>query len=151
MSSLSFLKLSNDSASKVSPRAADCVTVWVRSSFDTHVVVVKKVKVVFLYSAVSSPLDLFTLFALPGRPVHSDTNSAFPGSILVMQQLRANTKSLTFPPLSIARYSFIQLSQLGRQWREQNSLSSLAICVVAIETVDLHHIAVLSLSRRVVT
>ena len=36
-----------------------------------------------------------------------------------MQQLCANTKALTFPPLSIARYSFIQLSQLGRQWRER--------------------------------
>ena len=44
--------------------------------------------------------------------------SASPGSILARQQLRANTKSLTFPPLSIARYSFIQLSQQGRQWRE---------------------------------
>ena len=33
--------------------------------------------------------------------------------------LRATTKSLTFPPLSIARHSFIQLSQLGRQWRER--------------------------------
>ena len=31
----------------------------------------------------------------PGRPVHSDTNSASPGSILAMQQLHANTKSLT--------------------------------------------------------
>ena len=61
----------------------------------------------------------FTLFALPGRPVHSDTNSASPGSIIVMQQLRATTKSLTCPPLSIARYSFIQLSQQGRQWRER--------------------------------
>ena len=71
------------------------------------------------YSAVSSPLDRskrFTLFASPGRPVHSDTNSASPGSILAMLQLRAKTKSLTFPPLSIARYSFIQLSQQGRQW-----------------------------------
>ena len=79
-------------------------------------------KVVFLYSAVYSPLDCskrFTLFAFPGRPVHSDTNSASPGSILAMQQLRATTKSHTFPPLSIARYSFIQLSQLGRQWRER--------------------------------
>ncbi len=55
----------------------------------------------------------------PGRPDHSDTNSAFPGSILAMQQLRATTKSLTSPPLSIARYSFIQLSQLGRQWRQR--------------------------------
>ena len=44
--------------------------------------------------------------------------SASPGSILAMQQLRATTKSLTFPPLSIARYSFIQLSRQGRQWRE---------------------------------
>ena len=60
-----------------------------------------------------------TLFALTGRPVHSDTNSASPESILAMQQLRATTKSLTCPPLSIARYSFIQLSQLGRQLRER--------------------------------
>ena len=37
--------------------------------------------------------------------------SASPGSILVRQQLRAKTKSLTFPPLSIARYSFIQSSE----------------------------------------
>ena len=28
-------------------------------------------------------------------------------------------KSLTFPPLSIAMYSFIKLSQLGLQWRER--------------------------------
>ena len=42
-----------------------------------------------------------------------------PGSILAMLQLRAKTKSLTCPPLSIARYSFIQLSQLGRKWRER--------------------------------
>ena len=33
--------------------------------------------------------------------------------------LRAKTKSLTCPPLSIARYSFIQLSQLGRQCKER--------------------------------
>ena len=73
-------------------------------------------------SAVSSPLDRsksFTLFASPGRPVHSDTNSASPGSILARQQLRAKAKSLTFPPLSIDRYSFIQLSEQGRQWRER--------------------------------
>ena len=58
-------------------------------------------------------------FCLPGRPVHSDTNSASPGSILARQQLRAKAKSLTFLPLSIARYSFIQLSEQGRQWRER--------------------------------
>ena len=32
--------------------------------------------------------------------------SASPGSILAMLQLRVKTKSLAFPPLSIARYSF---------------------------------------------
>ena len=75
-----------------------------------------------LYSAVCSPSDRSkrcTLFALPDRPVHSDTNSASPGSILTMLQLRATTKSLILPPLSIARYSFIQLSQLGHQWGER--------------------------------
>ena len=45
----------------------------------------------------------FTPFALPDRPVHSDTNSASPGSILTMLQLCATTKSLAFPPLSKAR------------------------------------------------
>ena len=75
-----------------------------------------------VYSAISGSLDLskrFTLFALPGRPVHSDTNSASPGSILARQQLRARAKSLACPPLSIAKCSFIQLSQLGRQCRER--------------------------------
>ena len=58
-----------------------------------------KVKGKFLYSAVSSPQDRskrFTLYFLD-RPVHSDTISASLGSI---------------QPLSIARYSFIQLSEL---------------------------------------
>ena len=46
--------------------------------------------------------------------------SASPGSILARQQLRAKSKSLTFPPLYVASwYSFIQLSQQGRQWRER--------------------------------
>ena len=96
--------------------------------FTLKIDMLKRIKrqVMFLYSAViaavSSPLDRSkrsTLFAIPDRPVHSDTNSASTGSILAMQQLRATTKSLTFSPLSIARYSFIQLSQQGRQWRER--------------------------------
>ena len=38
-----------------------------------------------------------------------------------MQQLHAKTKSLTFPPLSTARYSFIQLSELGRRGENENA------------------------------
>ena len=47
------------------------------------------------------------------------TPTRLPGSILARQQLRAKAKSLTFPPLSIARCSFIQLSEQGRQCRER--------------------------------
>ena len=75
-----------------------------------------------LYSAVSSPLGRSKRFTLssPGRPVHSDTNSASLGSILAMQQLR-NDYSLTFTPLSITRYSFIQLSELERREEKENA------------------------------
>ena len=49
--------------------------------------------------------------------------SASLGSILAMQQLR-NDYSFTFPPLSIARYSFIQLSRLGRREVKENAQTS---------------------------
>ena len=49
--------------------------------------------------------------------------SASLGSILAMQQLR-NDYSLTFPPLSIARYSFIQLSRLRRREMKENAQTS---------------------------
>ena len=38
-------------------------------------------------------------FSSPGKPVNSDTNSVYLGSILAMTR---NDYSLTFPPLSIA-------------------------------------------------
>ena len=83
-------------------------------------------KVVFIYRAESSPLDRsthFTLFDLPGRHVHYDTNSVSPVSILARQQLR-NNYSLTFPQLSIARYSFIHLSELGCRGENENAQTS---------------------------
>ena len=49
--------------------------------------------------------------------------SASLGSILAMQQLR-NDYSLTFPPLSIARYSFIQLSRLRHREMKENAQTS---------------------------
>ena len=49
-----------------------------------HRALAPSVKCMILYSAEFSP---FTLSS-PGRPVHSDTNSASLGSILAMQQLR---------------------------------------------------------------
>ena len=49
--------------------------------------------------------------------------SASLGSILAMQQLR-NDHSLTFPTLSIARYSFIQLSRLRRREVKENAQTS---------------------------
>ena len=83
-----------------------------------------KGKGMFLYSAVSIPLDRSKRFtSSPGRPVHSDTNSASLGSILVMQQLR-NDYSLTCPPLSITMYSFIQLSRLRSREENENGQTS---------------------------
>ena len=78
-----------------------------------------------LYSAVSSPLDRSKRFTLssPGRPVHSDTVLGFSWKHSAMQQLR-NDYSLTFPPLSIARYSFIQLSRLRRREVKENDQTS---------------------------
>ena len=73
----------------------------------------KKGKGMFLYITVSSPLDRskrFTLF-LPWQTCSCRHNSASLGSVLAMQQLR-NDYPLPFLPLSIARYSFIQLSRL---------------------------------------
>ena len=71
----------------------------------------KQCKGKFLYSAVSSPQDRSKRFTLyfPDRSVHSDTISTSLGSIL---QLMREGCSYTYPQLSIARYSFIQLSEL---------------------------------------
>ena len=77
----------------------------------------------FLYGAVSSQLDRskrFTLFALPDRPVHSDTNSTSPGSILVMQQLRATTKLLTFISTTVYSHVLIYTAESTEaSWRER--------------------------------
>ena len=87
-------------------------------------------KNVVLYSAVSRPLDrsmrraLYTFCPL-GRPVHSDINSASPGSILVMQQLRATTKSLTFPPLSIAIHVLIYTAESTGASMERTKMPNL--------------------------
>ena len=82
-----------------------------------------KVKVVFFYIA-QYPVRWTAQSASHFLPSLTDLFiptpfSASPGSILARQQLRAKTKSLTFPPLSIARYSFIQLSEQGRLWSER--------------------------------
>ena len=58
-------------------------------------------------------------FSLPWQTCSFRHQLGFSGFILARQQLCAKAKSLAFPPLSIARYSFIQLSELGRQWRER--------------------------------
>ena len=62
-------------------------------------------------SAVSSP-QRFTLY-FPDRPVHSDTISRllWEASGHMLQFMREGC-SYIYPPLSIARYSVIQLSEL---------------------------------------
>ena len=53
-------------------------------------------------------------FKSPGRHVHPYTNSTSLEAI-THAAIRREDYSLTFPPLSIVRYSFIQLSELRRR------------------------------------
>ena len=84
-----------------------------------------KGKGMVLYSAVSSPLDRSKRFTLssPGRPVHSDTVLGFSwkhsSHAAIAQRLFTH-----IPPLSIARYSFIQLSRLRRREVKENAQTS---------------------------
>ena len=74
----------------------------------------------FLYSAVSSPLDRskrFTLF-LPWQTCSFRHQLGFFRKHSSDAAITRDDYSLTFPPPSIARYTFIQLSE-GRQWRER--------------------------------
>ena len=74
----------------------------------------------FLHSAVSSPLDRskrFILF-LPWQTCSFRHQLDLSGKYSSHAAITRNDYSPTFPPLSIARYSFIQLSQLEHQWRE---------------------------------
>ena len=61
---------------------------------------------------------LFTLF-LPWQTCLFRHQLGFSEKHSSQVAITCNDYLLTFPPLSIARYSFIQLSQQGRQWRER--------------------------------
>ena len=63
----------------------------------------------------------YVLTLHPLRHVHSDTN--FSREHSVMLKVLDDDYSLTFPPLSIATYSFIQLNELGR--REETKMRKL--------------------------
>ena len=67
----------------------------------------------FLYSAVSNPQDCSKRFTLyfPDRPVQSNTMSTFLGSIQPYATISAR-RLLVHPPLFIAGYTLIQLSEL---------------------------------------
>ena len=80
-------------------------------------------KGVFLYSAVSSPLDCskrFTLFLLL-QTCSFRHQLGFSGKHSSHAAITCNDYSLTSPPPFIARYSFIQLSQLGHRGENENA------------------------------
>ena len=83
--------------------------------------IVKKGKCMFLHSAVSSPLDRskrFTLF-LPWQTCSFQHQLGFSWKHSSHAAVTRIDYSLTFTQLSIVRYSFIQLSEEGCQWRER--------------------------------
>ncbi len=81
----------------------------------------------YLYSACIQPVGPLQACytSPPGRPVHCNTNSTSPGSILAMQQLSVNTIHSHFKPMSIAECSFIQLTEPGRRGENENAQTSL--------------------------
>ena len=90
-----------------------------------------KGKGMFLYSTISSPLDSskrFTLLALPGIPVHSDTNSASLVSILARQQFCAKTIHSHFSHASVERTKMLKLrnGSKGRIRTRALSIANLA-------------------------
>ena len=70
---------------------------------------------VFLRSAVSSPLDRSKRFTLSFRP-----QLDFPGKHSSHAAITCEGYSFGFLPVSIARYSFIQLSELRRRGKNEN-------------------------------
>ena len=90
----------------------------------------KKVKVCFIYSAVSSSFDhskRFTLHLLHGRPVHSDTNSTYVGSIVATQQLRAKTIHSHFHNCIVSSqvlYMDTAEQTVGRRGKNENAQTS---------------------------
>ena len=79
------------------------------------------------YSAACSRLDrsnrLNTLF-LPWQTCSFRQQLDYSGKQVATQQLLHEVYSPTFPPLSIARYSFIQLSDLRRRGENENAQTS---------------------------
>ena len=65
------------------------------------------------------PLKALYTFCPPRQTCSFRHQLGFSGKHSSHGAITRNDKSLTFPSLSKARYSFIQLSQLGRQWRER--------------------------------
>ena len=75
----------------------------------------RKGKGMFLYSAVSSPLHF-----IPWQTCSFQYQLDFSGQHSSHAAITREDHSFTFPPTSIARYSFIQLSELGRRGENKN-------------------------------
>ena len=83
----------------------------------------------FLYSACSQSVGPLKAFhTLPPPPPQQNCSFRhqldFSGKHSSHAAITREDYSLTFPPLPIARYSFIQLSELGRHGENKNAQSS---------------------------
>ena len=89
---------------------------------------VQQVKGMFLYSAVSSSLDCSKRFTL--HPLALWQTSSFRYQLDFSEKysshavIRREDYSLTFSSLCLARYSFIQLSELGHHRENKNAQTS---------------------------
>ena len=82
-------------------------------------------KCMFLYGAVSSPLDRSQRFELhPWQTCSFGHQLHYSGKHSSHAAITREDCSLIFPPLSVARYSFTLLSELGRHGENENGQTS---------------------------
>ena len=91
--------------------------IWNNSTGYCHVYCIPhfviKSKGLFFYSTVSSPWDCSKCFTLhPWQTCSFQGHFDFSGKHSAMLQLLCEHYSFRYPPLSVARYSFIQLVEL---------------------------------------
>ena len=86
---------------------------------ELRVVNLRKKARMFLYRAVYSPSDRVTLHPVANYSFQQQLN--FSGKYSATLQLLCKDYSMTFPPLYIARYLFIQLSELRQCGVNENA------------------------------
>ena len=110
-----FLEMGTDGAAGDRSKEASLPA---RASVDVLLVPVKSSFYIAQYPVRWTAQSAFTFCPPPWQTCSSRHQLGFSGKHSSQAAITHEDYSLTFPPPSISRYSFIQLIQLGLQWRK---------------------------------